>query len=95
VLLGIGGAGKSQLALQYSRIYCHYYAATLWVDMSNPERSFEGIATLLGVRVGNKSIPAVHQWLADCKRKWLLILDNADSEKAMSAITECCPPDGN
>ncbi|KAM3064617.1 hypothetical protein ACMFMF_011895 [Clarireedia jacksonii] len=72
-LVGLGGVGKSQLAIEYAYQTQNRSPETwvFWVHASNAarfEQSFRDIANCL-----------VHDWLRnDRKGKWLLILDNVD-----------------
>jgi tetratricopeptide (TPR) repeat protein/transcriptional regulator with XRE-family HTH domain len=82
---GLGGIGKTQIALEYVYQYHHEYAAVFWISAATRETLLDGyvlIADLLQLpekndRDHNRVIQAVRQWLATHQR-WLLILDNAD-----------------
>lgn len=82
---GLGGIGKTQVALEYAYQYHHEYAAVFWISAANRETLLDGyvlIANLLQLpekneRDHNRVILAVRWWLATHQR-WLLILDNAD-----------------
>ena len=89
-LLGMGGTGKSQLALAYARRHKFFYVATLWINMANPTASIKEIAKLLKVE---DSLDSVHQWLRQQNRLWLLVLDNADTSEELAMIKRICVPD--
>ncbi|BCL81321.1 helix-turn-helix domain-containing protein [Ktedonobacteria bacterium brp13] len=82
VLTGMGGMGKTQIAIEYA--YRHYseYSAILWVDAATHETlsgSFIDIIEQLHITVEHKDkqsvvIQAVFSWLAS-HRDWLLIFD--------------------
>ncbi len=82
---GLGGIGKTQLAIEYAYRYHHDYEAVLWARAETREdliASYSVIATLLKLpeqHVGDQeiTIAAVKRWL-QTHQKWLLILDNAD-----------------
>ncbi|KAI1664793.1 Kinesin light chain [Pyrenophora tritici-repentis] len=93
-LVGLGGVGKSQLAIEH----CYRTAKqspdtwVLWAHASNTarlEQSFREIADQVKVR-GRKDPQAdvfklVHDWLRDEKGgRWLLVLDNADDAAVLS-----------
>ncbi|KAK4661301.1 uncharacterized protein QC763_0115120 [Podospora pseudopauciseta] len=91
---GLGGVGKSQLALDYAEKHKHDYNPILWIDATDEERvrsSFKICAAELGLTVEggenqgsiitDAGVRAVLRWL--CERseaddEWLLIVDNAD-----------------
>jgi tetratricopeptide (TPR) repeat protein len=82
---GLGGVGKTQLAVEYAYRYYRDYQAVLWVHAESTETlisSYTEIATLLKLPVKDSQeqaviTQAVKVWLQN-HRDWLLILDNAD-----------------
>ncbi|KAF2452985.1 hypothetical protein BDY21DRAFT_417479 [Lineolata rhizophorae] len=89
-LVGLGGVGKTQIALDYS---------VFWVSAASSE-SFEqamvGIARALGIPLpADQNADAkelVRQSLSQQKAgQWLLILDNADDTKQISAWVNYLP----
>ena len=82
---GLGGIGKTQIALEYAYRHRISYQAVFWVRAALAETTLAdmvAIATLL--RLPEKDEPdqsrtlfAVKQWLAT-HDEWLLIFDNAD-----------------
>src|SRR5450755_4665357 len=82
---GLGGIGKTQLALEYTYRYRGDYQAVLWAQADTRENltsSYLTIATLLNLPEKNEQesvriIAAVKNWLQR-HTNWLLILDNAD-----------------
>jgi tetratricopeptide (TPR) repeat protein len=82
---GLGGIGKTQIAIEYAYRYHQEYKAVLWAPAQSQERltsSYTAIATLLKLpeRVAEEQdliIQAVKTWLQKYQG-WLLILDNAD-----------------
>ncbi|KAH7364016.1 putative kinesin [Rhexocercosporidium sp. MPI-PUGE-AT-0058] len=87
-LVGLGGVGKSQLAIEYAYRTRDRSAETwvFWVHASNAarfEQSFREIAHR--VKIPGRQNPTanifqlVHDWLCDERKgKWVLILDNVD-----------------
>ncbi|KAI2483738.1 TPR-12 multi-domain protein [Pyrenophora tritici-repentis] len=89
-LVGLGGVGKSQLAIEHSYRTHKQSAETwvFWVHASNAarfEQSFRDIANR--VKIAGRQAPQanifqlVHDWLCDCKQRWLLVLDNVDDAR--------------
>jgi tetratricopeptide (TPR) repeat protein len=83
---GLGGIGKTQIAIEYAYRYCEEYKAVLWVHADSHEllvSDFISAAGLLNLPEKNESdqnivIRAVMGWLQR-NPDWLLILDNADN----------------
>ncbi|CZR65200.1 related to kinesin light chain 1 [Phialocephala subalpina] len=88
VLAGLGGVGKSQIAIEYSYRLRIYDAQiwVFWVHASTAERfeqGYKSIAAILKLPGWNDPktdiLDAVWRWLSDVQSgRWLLILDNAD-----------------
>lgn len=82
---GLGGIGKTQIAVKYAHKHCDEYQAVLWAHAESHETltsSFIEIARLLDFPQKNEQdqtiiVQAVKRWLQD-NSGWLLILDNAD-----------------
>jgi tetratricopeptide (TPR) repeat protein len=81
---GLGGIGKTQLALEYAYRYHQEYQAVLWARAESTEAlysSYLAIASLLRLPEEAKEqdfiVQAVKTWL-QTHHGWLLILDNAD-----------------
>src|SRR5579872_1856826 len=86
VLSGLGGIGKTQIALAYAYRYMHDYHTIVWLraDTLQTLRSdFAAIATLLNLP--EKQQREQEQIIADVKRwftymtRWLLIFDDVDN----------------
>ncbi len=82
---GLGGIGKTQLALEYAH-QCYrekIYRAVFWIDAAEKatiEASYLALACLLELpeqeKKMNHLVQAVKQWLEEYTQ-WLLIMDNA------------------
>jgi tetratricopeptide (TPR) repeat protein len=82
---GLGGIGKTQIAVEYAYRYRQEYEVVLWASAETQESltsSYNTMATLLKLPEREASeqeiiIQAVKRWL-QTNGNWLLILDNAD-----------------
>ncbi|HJT55542.1 MAG TPA: FxSxx-COOH system tetratricopeptide repeat protein [Ktedonobacteraceae bacterium] len=82
---GLGGIGKTQVAVEYAYRYQDKYQAVLWVTAATRETiitDFGKLAALLHLseRYGAKTdivVAAVKEWFIS-HTNWLLILDNVD-----------------
>ena len=85
VLAGLGGIGKTQIALEYAYRYMRDYHTVVWLradSLQTLSLDFAAIATLLNLSDKGQAdqeqiISAVKQWLISMTR-WLLIFDDAD-----------------
>jgi tetratricopeptide (TPR) repeat protein len=84
-LSGLGGVGKTQIAIEYAYRHKHDYTAVLWT-FADTEQSIRGgfaqIASYLNLPEKDateqaKVTEAVRRWL-DENPGWLLVFDNAD-----------------
>lgn len=82
---GLGGVGKTQLAVEYAYRHAAEYEVVWWVRSEEPATlasDYGGLAQELGLpEKGEKdqqvTVQAVRRWLGQNKN-WLLVLDNAD-----------------
>jgi hypothetical protein len=87
VMTGLGGVGKTELALHYTHTRKKSFDAVFWVradESSRLAREFAHLSMTLGLEsggeVGDKAVSRnlVLEWLASTERPWLLVFDNAD-----------------
>ncbi|MFG3052985.1 FxSxx-COOH system tetratricopeptide repeat protein [Kitasatospora sp. NPDC048239] len=91
---GLGGIGKTTLALHYAHRYRDHYALTWWINAESPariERSMADLGLLLYPSWAGKAAEqertawAIH-WL-HCHRGWLLVFDNAEDPADLRPYT--------
>jgi pimeloyl-ACP methyl ester carboxylesterase len=82
---GLGGVGKSQIAIQYAYLFASDYEIVWWIDAERPELIGTQLAQL-GVRAGwiapDTGVEAAWPLINDRLRAtpgWLLIFDNASA----------------
>ncbi|MGZ3611947.1 MAG: tetratricopeptide repeat protein, partial [Ktedonobacteraceae bacterium] len=88
---GLGGIGKTQIAIEYAYRYRDQYKAILWVNASSREAltsDFVKLASFLDVPEQDEQdqefvVRAVKRWLS-AHTSWLLILDNVDNLEMLS-----------
>ena len=95
---GLGGVGKTRLAVEYGWRYRDQYSAVLFLLADTPENLKRELADLTRANALNLpelekpeeavKIAAVERWLRD-HPNWLLIVDNADTEEAAAAVEDC------
>jgi CO dehydrogenase nickel-insertion accessory protein CooC1 len=89
-LYGLGGVGKTQLALEYAHRFMADYDLVWWVPSERAEEISLALAELarkMGLQVGDNVAEAAEAALEELRRDttphWLLIFDNADDPKQL------------
>ncbi|MFE9771693.1 FxSxx-COOH system tetratricopeptide repeat protein [Streptomyces sp. NPDC005931] len=97
-LHGLGGVGKSQLALEYIYTHQHDYKVICWIPAERESLVLASLATLaaqlgvaptgqdsLGAPAANTAVPAVLEALraGTPYENWLLVFDNAEDVEAV------------
>ncbi|MFD4600903.1 FxSxx-COOH system tetratricopeptide repeat protein [Streptomyces sp. NPDC058464] len=90
-LHGMGGVGKSQIAIEYVYRHTAEYDVIWWIPSEQPTMILTALTELahrLGLNVGaeaNRAVPAVREALrrGDPYDRWLLVFDNAENVEAV------------
>lgn len=106
VIGGLGGMGKTQLAIAFARRHQSHYDSTFWLNATSEETlktSFGSVALKVlttvvdQARDDQSTLHAVFRWLGENRNsKWLLIYDNHD-DPDLYAIQQYIPntPNGS
>ena len=92
-IAGMGGVGKTRLTLEYAWQNCSEYSARLYVKADSRSSLRQNLAELAGtLKIPTspnleEQYQAVRNWL-HTNARWLLILDNVDTQDAKDAVLE-------
>ncbi|KAJ6450515.1 P-loop containing nucleoside triphosphate hydrolase protein [Mycena sanguinolenta] len=78
VLYGLGGAGKTQIALKKATDYRLSFTDRLLVDASNSDTIETGLKNVAMAKEAGNSWQDALIWLTGKHENWVLLLDNAD-----------------
>jgi tetratricopeptide (TPR) repeat protein len=101
-LSGLGGVGKTQLAVEYAYRYRQDYEWVLWTQADSREALISGFVQIAHELVLPQRdekdqiliVRAVQRWLRD-NNKWLFILDNADDLERVKKLLPPASPGGH
>jgi tetratricopeptide (TPR) repeat protein len=97
-LKGLGGVGKTQLALEYAHRYADRYKLVAWIraeDGGTLDADFAQLATTLRLPESDapevrRKVQAARQWF-ERNDRWLLVLDNAPDPRAIRTYLPANP----
>ena len=98
IVTGLGGVGKSALAVEYAYQYAAGYAAIWWIRANHEQTVGEDLAALagaLGLGSGHAlqrryAVEFAREWLSQ-HRNWLLIFDNVQESHLFDSICNLPP----
>lgn len=98
VLTGVGGQGKTQIALEFCHQHINFYKGVFWIDASSRmsasrgyERVLKKIDSSVVLAGGEENKSFVKSILRDWKDPWLLVFDNYDDPKSFSDLASFFP----
>ncbi|KAJ7081516.1 P-loop containing nucleoside triphosphate hydrolase protein, partial [Mycena epipterygia] len=81
LLHGLGGAGKTQIALKFIAKSTSNFTDIFFIDSSSTETIETGLKNIAKTKAVGESSQDALQWLRSKQDEWLLFFDNADDPK--------------
>ncbi len=100
IIRGMGGIGKTQIAVHYSYEFSKEYDLVYWIRSETDASltaDYEALTQALELPVKTKAeqlvyVNIVNNWLTNTDKKWLLVFDNVESKEN---IEKLLPKKGN
>lgn len=97
---GMGGIGKTQIAIHYSYEFAKDYDLVYWIRSETDASltaDYEALTQTLGLPVKTKAeqlvyVNIVNTWLVNTDKRWLLVFDNVESKENIERLL---PKKGN
>ncbi|KAF7345854.1 FabD/lysophospholipase-like protein [Mycena venus] len=89
LLYGLGGAGKTQIALKFIEEFHSRFTDIFFIDASTLETINASLKTIAMIKGIGQSAQEALQWLKCKEDEWLLLFDNADDPKIN--LNNCFP----
>ncbi|KAJ7480581.1 hypothetical protein FB451DRAFT_1365066, partial [Mycena latifolia] len=81
VLYGLGGSGKTQIALKFIDESVSNFSDIFLIDTSTPETIDTSLKTIAATKKIGDTAQEALDWLCSKQNEWLLFFDNADDPK--------------
>jgi transcriptional regulator with XRE-family HTH domain len=87
---GLGGVGKTQIALEYAHRFKSDYDLIWWIDAEQPQEislALADLASRLGLQISNSAeatAAVLEQLRRNIHGRWLLIFDNAEDPEELT-----------
>ncbi|KAJ7442429.1 P-loop containing nucleoside triphosphate hydrolase protein [Mycena latifolia] len=81
LLHGLGGAGKTQIALQFIQESSSRFSEIFLIDASTLETINTSLKNIAATKNAGSTAQDALQWLISQSKEWLLLFDNADDPK--------------
>ncbi|KAJ7451924.1 P-loop containing nucleoside triphosphate hydrolase protein, partial [Mycena latifolia] len=81
LLHGLGGAGKTQIALKFIQESSSRFSEMFLIDTSTPETIETGLKNIAATKTAGSTAQDALEWLSSQSDEWLLLFDNADDPK--------------
>lgn len=91
VLAGMGGCGKTELALRFAEQHRHDFVAVFWLDASGIAQITSSLLVVAKTVVSNKDVDLgsalwnTKDWLSS-NSHWLVIIDNLDDDEMIEFV---------
>ena len=91
VLAGMGGSGKTELALRFAEQHRHDFVAVFWLDASGIAQITSSLLVVAKTVVSNKDVDLgsalwnTKDWLSS-NSHWLVIIDNLDDDEMIEFV---------
>ncbi|KAJ7446952.1 P-loop containing nucleoside triphosphate hydrolase protein [Mycena latifolia] len=81
LLHGLGGAGKTQIALKFIQESSSHFSEIFLIDTSTPKTIETGLKNIAATKNAGGMAQDALEWLRSQSDEWLLLFDNADDPK--------------
>ncbi|KAJ7435004.1 hypothetical protein FB451DRAFT_1465790 [Mycena latifolia] len=81
LLHGLGGAGKTRIALKFIQELSSRFSEMFLIDTSTPETIDTGLKNIAATKTAGSRVQDALEWLSSQSDEWLLLFDNADDPK--------------